>query len=448
MRATDLRIDDLLEFDPTGGVIRFGGNRILLLDAVAMGLLRTQLIETFGQTTARGLLTRLGYTHGYRVAESMRDALPWDDEHQWRIAGGRMHRLQGMVSFEPVAEPRSPPALAEAIWRDSYEAEQHVLHLGQAEDPVCWTLCGFASGYLSFVTGQSVYAIEEQCCGRGDACCRMVARTQEQWGPAIDPHLQFYERDCLDASLRSLRNSLRSLETRLRSRRRRLGSEADSLDHEGIVARSRAMRRVLELARRMAGVDSTVLITGESGVGKERLAHFIHAGSARAGGPFVAVNCGALPETLLESELFGHAKGAFTGAHRTSAGLFEAADGGTIFLDEIGEMSPVMQTKLLRVLQEGVVRRVGESRERAIDVRVIAASNRDLDAMVAAGAFRQDLYYRVQVVKIELPALRVRTEDLAPLIEHFLARYDRERRLTVSAATMRALARYPWPGNV
>ncbi|MDC0669499.1 sigma 54-interacting transcriptional regulator [Nannocystis radixulma] len=218
--------------------------------------------------------------------------------------------------------------------------------------------------------------------------------------------------------------------------------------YRGMVGGTGAIQAVFRLVDRLADSDVPVVIYGESGTGKELVARAIHDGGPRRTRPFVAENCGAIPETLLESVLFGHAKGAFTGAQRATPGLFEAADGGTLFLDEIGEMSPAMQTKLLRVLQEGEVRRVGDTAVRKIDVRVIAASNRDLDAMVAAGQFRKDLLYRVRVVKVELPPLRARTEDLPLLIEHFLSKYDRGRRLTVSAAAVRAVARYAWPGNI
>ena len=170
-----------------------------------------------------------------------------------------------------------------------------------------------------------------------------------------------------------------------------------------MVIASEAMRRVVDLARRVGQVDSTVLVTGESGVGKERVARLIHDASTRTGGPFVAINCGAVPEGLLESELFGHARGAFTGAAQDRPGLFEAAQGGTLFLDEIGEMPPAMQVKLLRALQEHEVRRVGENRNRKVDARVVAATNRDLAAEVHAARFRQDLYYRLRVVEIRVP---------------------------------------------
>ncbi len=220
--------------------------------------------------------------------------------------------------------------------------------------------------------------------------------------------------------------------------------------YRGMVGSSKAMQRVFRLVDRLADSEVPVVIYGESGTGKELVARAIHDAGGRADKPFVAENCGAVPETLLESVLFGHARGAFTGAQTARPGLFEAADGGTIFLDEIGETSPAMQTKLLRVLQEGEVRRLGETKPRKVSVRVIAASNRELEAMVEAGSFRQDLFYRINVVKLEIPALRDRREDIPALTEHFLARHRREvdEPLEVSASALRKLTCYPWPGNV
>jgi len=217
--------------------------------------------------------------------------------------------------------------------------------------------------------------------------------------------------------------------------------------YRGLVGASGAMQRVFRLIDRLGDASVPVVVYGESGTGKELVARAIHDAGNRRSGPFVAENCGAIPETLLESVLFGHAKGAFTGAQQAKVGLFEAANRGTIFLDEVGEMSPGMQTKLLRVLQEGEVRRVGETAARSVDVRVIAASNRDLEAMVQKGSFRQDLYYRIHVVKVELPPLRQRTEDIPALVEHMLARHGGVK-LEVSIEARRALAGYHWPGNV
>ena len=218
-----------------------------------------------------------------------------------------------------------------------------------------------------------------------------------------------------------------------------------------IVGRSAAIRQVITLASKVARHPSTVLVTGESGTGKELIARLVHTASPRAAGSFVAVNCGAIPEALLESELFGHVRGAFTGASNERRGLFEEADGGTLFLDEIGELPPTLQVKLLRALQEGEVRPVGDNQSRSVDVRLVCATARDLDAEVVAGRFRSDLFYRINVVRIHLPPLRERREDVPELTHHFVTLFKRRLGLPsagVSPAGMRLLMEYPWPGNV
>ena len=355
--------------------------------------------------------------------------------------------------MEPPARSSEDEAIfAESIWKDSYEAEQHLLHLGQANEPVCWSLTGFASGYLSFATGREVYCIEDRCRAKGDAVCHVIGRFREDWGDALASLLPFYQKDFLEEALAHVRDELGRAEERLRARRKQLGPEITSvIDSAGLVAQSTAMRNVLDLARRVARVDSTIIITGESGVGKERIARLVHDESPRASGPFVAINCGAVPEGLLESELFGHAKGSFTGAAQDRPGLFEAASRGTLFLDEIGEVSPAMQVKLLRTLQEHEVRRVGENRSRAVDARVLAATNRDLAAEVRAGRFRQDLYYRLRVVEIRVAPLRDRRDDILPLARTFLQACTERMGRRVTGLTPRAadqLVRYAWPGNV
>lgn len=219
----------------------------------------------------------------------------------------------------------------------------------------------------------------------------------------------------------------------------------------GMIGNSPAVRRVYELIRRAAGAEATVLITGESGTGKELVARAVHYGGPRAAAPFVPVNCAGIPEALVESELFGHLKGAFTSATSNRAGLFAAAEGGTIFLDEVGELAPATQAKLLRVLQEREVQMVGADRARRIDVRVITATNKDLAALVARGTFREDLFYRLHVVTIDLPPLRERGDDVLQLARHFLARFSKQAgrptpRLTDRA--IEALRAYSWPGNV
>ena len=241
------------------------------------------------------------------------------------------------------------------------------------------------------------------------------------------------------------REKLRREVTRLRQR-----VKADARYPE-IVAKSAGMREALELGAKVAQHPSTVLITGESGTGKELIARLTHAASPRANRAFVPINCGAIPENLLESELFGHVKGAFTGAHVDRAGLFEEADGGTLFLDEIGELPAPLQVKLLRALQEGEIRRVGDSSSRRVDVRIISATARDLDQEVRDGTFRSDLYYRINVVRIHLPPLRQRTEDIPALARHFVERFSKQLKVNMTGfepAAMKLLLAHPWYGNV
>ena len=261
----------------------------------------------------------------------------------------------------------------------------------------------------------------------------------------------YYKMESFPAMLKELSEKLNCTEKKLKKKQLQLafldGADAPPL----IMARSQSMKKIVDMAWRVAKVDSSILVTGESGVGKELMAHFIHDQSSRACGPFLAVNCGALTETLLESELFGHAKGSFTGADRDRAGLFEAAAGGTLFLDEIGEVSPGMQVKLLRALQEREVRRVGENKSRPVNVRVVAATNRNLSDEIAAGRFRQDLYYRLRVIELHVPPLKERHEDILPLARFFLNKLSQNMGRNIIGFTTEAadqLLRYGWPGNV
>ncbi len=224
--------------------------------------------------------------------------------------------------------------------------------------------------------------------------------------------------------------------------------EPDCETFGSMIGKSEAMRNVFELTLRIAASDSTVLITGESGTGKELIARSIHDRSRRAEQPFVAVNCGAIPEELLENELFGHVRGAFTGAQQSRSGRFMAAKEGTIFLDEISETTPRLQAKLLRVLQEREFNPLGSDVTTHTKARFIAATNRDLREAIPAGQFREDLYYRLAILSLELPPLRARREDIPPLIEHFLERLSGDTRRTVDEAAMKRLQAYDWPGNV
>lgn len=448
---SEITLENLLQSNLREGTLHFAGQRSLILDTMALGILRKEVIQRIGLSAARGLFTRFGYSHGWRAGESLRDHFDWEDPRDWRRAGGRLHTLQGIVAIDPLPDKEGP--YAAAIWRNSYEAEQHRLHLGQSDDCVCWSLTGFASGYLSYCYGRRILCIEKRCLGRGDASCEIEGKPEDEWSPEIrEQQSPYYESECLSGDLTELTKALKKADRKLIARRKKLAryGQGES-DRDGLVARNQDMIRVVELARRAARVDSTVLITGESGVGKERMARLIHEESPRKGRAFVAVNCGAISESLIESELFGHKKGAFSGATQDRIGLFEAAQGGTLFLDEIGELSHATQVKLLRVLQEREIRRVGENTKRAIDARLVTATNRSLPDEIEEGRFRRDLYYRIKVVEIQIPALRERPEDILPLARTLL--FDLAERLKlklpqISPGAADCLNRHSWPGNV
>jgi two-component system response regulator AtoC len=246
-----------------------------------------------------------------------------------------------------------------------------------------------------------------------------------------------------------IRNALRDRERRLPSPSGRKRSSARKATT--FIGNSPAIQQVLAIVERVADTRTTVLITGESGTGKELIARMLHEKSGRASGPFVAVSCAAIPETLLEVELFGAVKGAYTGADTDRVGKFEAASGGTLFLDEIGDIPPLIQVKLLRVLQEREIERLGSNKPIPVDVRLVAATNRDLEQAVQSGSFRADLFYRLQVVHIHLPPLRERPEDIPLLVEHFIRKYAEENNRALQAVSAEALAilqAYSWPGNV
>jgi transcriptional regulator with PAS, ATPase and Fis domain len=359
-------------------------------------------------------------------------------------------------------DPESGRFEEEVVWHDSYVAEQHVHHYGKTQSPVCWSLVGYASGFASACLGKEVYFRETSCAAKGAKHCVAIGRDAESWGSELEGIRADFQAATVGHEVERLHEAvskrLKELDRRerlLERRERELNVLRERVNRDAaakhFVAGSRAMQDVLELAARVAPLDTTVLIYGESGTGKEFIVRLIHDQSPRAGAPFVSINCAALTETLLESELFGHVRGAFTGAVRDKAGLFEVAGSGTIFLDEIGEIAPTVQAKLLRALQEREIRRVGAERSTKVNARVVAATNRDLRAAVEAGTFREDLYFRLGAFIITVPPLRDRREDIPPLVHHFLVRAAGRMKkdvTTVSADAMSALMNYRWPGNV
>lgn len=420
-----------------GGIHHVAGLRAIIVDAALIGLTRRGLIADTGLLATKRFVLRLGYAQGWRLGVRLADH-PSPQTEETPLAD-TVRRLLGLIGLADTHSD-APDQGSVVTVAASCEAEEHVRHCGPSDEPVCWFAAGYISGYLSRTLGLAVVCREALCQASGHPVCTFHIDAQS------DAALDVLNTDPFDPTA--------SAYLRLA-----LTGDVDKLDgnserHSGNLppgTRSAAMRALLMLARRAAPGETTVLLTGESGVGKEHLARDIHAHSERARGPFVPVNCGALPDALLESELFGHVRGSFTGAVTDKKGLFEAAHGGTLFLDEIGEMRLDVQVKLLRVLQDHELRRVGDVRMRPIDVRVIAATNRDLQADVAAKRFRDDLYYRLAVVTFRIPPLRERDEDLHDLIDLFVRRLaERERRpgLHLTPRARAALMSHHWPGNI
>jgi two-component system response regulator HydG len=455
MRADDLRFDELITF--RDGVIDFQGRRLVLHSTDAFAHFRKDLYEMVGARQARRILTRYSYFWGQADAAAMRRVFSWSNPLELVKAGPRLHAMQGVARWVTKrldldeTGDKDGHFLMDVSWHGSGEAEEHVAHLGKAEHPVCWMLAGYASGFMSYALNRNIYFVEQTCRAQGGRVCTAVGKDAASWEGDPSAPLAYFSADDIKGKIRTLTDKVRQVTRELEVNTRRLSS-LERLEKPPLVeVRSPAFTRVLELATRIAPFDSSVLITGESGVGKEVVARLIHSRSARSKGPFLAINCGALPETLLDSELFGHKAGSFTGATSDHAGLFESAASGTLFLDEIGEISHATQVKLLRVLQEREIRRVGESKNRPIDVRVLAATNRDLAAGMANGTFREDLYYRLRVVEVAIPPLRQRREDILPLARFFVDRFRTKLKLPalrLSAESIAFLSDYPWPGNV
>jgi transcriptional regulator with PAS, ATPase and Fis domain len=478
MKPSDLQLLELISVDEDAGTIHFKNRRMLFLDADSLGLLRKELIDGLGWDSARRLLMRFGYARGYRNALTMRQWYDWDSEEDLWRAGARLHTLEGSVKVNPLRaeiDKESGVYEVEAEWINSYEAEQHLKYFGQSENPVCWTLLGYASGYASAALGRDMFYIERECVGRGDPHCLVIGSSlldvnSEGTRLAMEQALLKGKDFCSEISrIKSERSELKELLNELErqsvelvqkeAKVRELESQViylqESLNetyHVGeLIGASRGFRRVIKDVEQVAGSDATVLITGETGTGKELVARAIHLRSARAKRPLVTVNCAALPTGLVESELFGHEKGAFTGAIQRKLGKFELANGATIFLDEIGELPLDAQTKFLRVLQQGEFERVGGTQTLKVDVRVLAATNQRLERLISEGTFRSDLFYRLNVFPINVPPLRERSEDIRLLTNYFAQKFRARFRKNISSIDQYSLERlmqYDWPGNI
>ncbi len=443
-RAAGNDVRAQVHFCPDTGQIWLHEHRMLLVHAEAQGLLRKELIDSLGMDRARTLLTRMGYASGLRDAELARRRSQDCSDQEAFMTGPELHTLEGIVRATPVRlelERVSGRFDGEFLWENSWEGQWHRHHYGQHGEPVCWTQVGYMCGYASAFMGRPILFKEVECAGMGHASCRIVGRPAEEWPDAAEQSRYF--------TPESIADQLIQLQEQVVQLRSTIGDkETLPADMIGV---SPGFRRAFDLLRQGAGSHITVLLLGETGVGKELFARALHAMGPRRDKPFVAVNCAAIPAELVEAELFGVERGAYTGAQSARAGRFERADGGSLFLDEVGDLPLPAQSKLLRALQDGEIERVGDHRVRRVDVRTIAATNADLQRLVREGRFRSDLYYRLNAFQIEIPPLRERKEDVSFLAKRFLEKYGAVHGKKLRGFTdkaKRALLTYHWPGNI
>ena len=439
--------DDLrarVHFCPETGQIWLHEHRMLLVHAEAQASLRKELIDTLGMERAQGLLTRMGYASGVRDAELARTRAQNCSDIEAFMTGPQLHTLEGIVRVTPVKLELDRVAgkfYGEFLWENSWEGQWHRYFYGIHSDPVCWTQIGYACGYTSAFMGRAILYKEVECTGAGHNNCRIIGKPVEEWDDAAE-HMRFFTPE-------SIADQLFDLQTQVAQLRSTIG-EKEKLPAD-MVGNSPGFRAAYGLLKQAASNRITVLLLGETGVGKEMFARCLHESGPNRDHPFIAINCAAIPHELVESELFGVERGAYTGALVSRYGRFERADGGSLFLDEVGDLPLSAQSKLLRVLQDGEIERLGDQKTRKINVRVIAATNGDLHRQVKEGKFRSDLYYRLNAYQIEIPPLRERKEDISLLAKRFVEKCSAIHGKKLRGFTdkaKRALLTYPWPGNI
>jgi DNA-binding NtrC family response regulator/predicted hydrocarbon binding protein len=436
---------EALHFALGDGRIWLNDQRMVLMQSQVLGRLRQEFIDALGIEAAKAMFMRVGYMQGVRDAELIEKRFPQKSLTQALAAGPRVHTLEGFVKvttkhFE--FDTAKGSYYGEFHWHDSSEAAEHLASYGLSTEPVCWLQCGYPSGYTTRLMGRPVIFREIECVGTGAPHCVVIGRDAEAWGPDA-PERQYFGLEW--------KGRRRAYATKPAVAEAAAAVRSDQFNSGVAVGVSAGFIRTWSLLEKVAPTDATVLLMGESGVGKELFSNQIHQMSRRARGPFVAINCAAIPENLVESELFGVERGAFTGAAVSRAGHFERAAGGTLFLDEIASLQYSAQGKLLRALQERKIERVGGARTISADVRIVAASNVDLAQEVRAGRFRQDLYFRLCVLPIVIPPLRERRDDIPLLMQHFLQLNCERHGKTINGFSRRAidaLLKYDYPGNV
>lgn len=436
-------LTSLIQFESTEGKIWFGEQRMLFMQLSALAAFRRELLNSIGVERAKGFFMRLGYQGGIRDAELARRLRPDSDDFASFWTGPQLHSLKGMVKDIPIKieiDKQSGHFYGELEWVDSWEVEIVQTELGQMDEPACWSLLGYACAYTSAIMGKEIIFREVTCRGCGDDRCLIIGKPASEWEDAAE-FSKYFTAEPIIEELYSLQSQVKSLRSSLARHQGQYYGIGDSPEYKN------ACKKIDKAAQSKV----SVLLLGETGVGKEVIARSVHLRSDRADKAFVAVNCAAIPQELIEAELFGVEKGAFTGATQSRPGRFERANNGTIFLDEVVELTPRAQASLLRVLQEGELERVGGVNTKQVDVRVIAATNESLEQAVKEGKFRADLFYRLNVFPVQIPPLRDRIDDLPLLVEHFLAKFHSDyskRTLGLSDKAWRFIKSYSWPGNI
>ncbi len=439
--------DDLrarVHFCAETGQIWLHEHRMLLVHAATQAALRKELIDTLGMDRARGLLTRMGYASGVQDAELVCTRAHDTSDLDIFMTGPQLHTLEGIVKVTPIRVEIDRSAgrfYAEFLWENSWEGHWHKHYYGIQPDPVCWNQIGYACGYSTAFMGRQILYKEVECIGMGDSNCRIIGKPIEEWEDG-DEYARFFSQESIADQLMELQTQVVQL---------RSAMNAKEKQHSDIVGNSPPFRAAYELLEQASKSQITVLLQGETGVGKEVFARALHDRGARRNESFIAINCAAIPHDLVESELFGVEKGAYTGALVSRPGRFERANGGTLFLDEVGDLPLSAQAKLLRVLQEGEIERLGDQKIRKVNVRLVAASNIDLRTLAKEGKFRLDLYYRLNAFQINIPPLRERKEDISLLANRFLEKYSAihgKKHRGFTDKSKRTLLSYAWPGNI
>ncbi|MBA5635585.1 sigma 54-interacting transcriptional regulator [Duganella sp. LX20W] len=430
-----------LRFDTANGNIWLDESRMMLLHTRAFGALRKELFDSLGVERARGLLVRMGFVAGQQdgeLAKKLAGDRPLADIF---LLGPEIHGLEGVVKTRTVRcdlDFEHGNFYGEFTLDNSWEAESHLQTFGVDKEHACWSVIGYASGYVTAFMNRLIVFRETACHACGEALCYMVGKNAEEWD---EEYLRYFQPENIAEQMIELQQQVTQLRATLESAR---GSD-------NMVGESAAFRAAFSLLKKAALSPINVLLLGETGVGKERFARWLHENGPRADKPFIAVNCAAIPHDLIEAELFGVTKGAYTGAEQSRPGRFERANGGTLFLDEIGDLAPAAQVKLLRVLQTGEVERLGDDHARKVDVRLVSATNVNLQQAISTGKFRADLYYRLATYPVTIPPLRERPTDLPLLVDSFIEKFSAlypKKVLGVTERAMQMLSQYSWPGNI